>query len=447
MTGATHEAPAVSRPEPPPVSAMPGLRVFARIWAGRLVSQVGSGLTAFALGVWVYRQTGSVTQYAVLSLATVLPAVLALPFAGVLVDRWDRRRALMVSEAVPMLMTATLVLLVLSGRFHLGWIAAALAVSSAVASLQGPALGAAVKSLVPPEHFARAAGLTQLSSAVQAVAAPALAGALVGSIGLAGILALDVATFVVALLTLSFVRIPRPAPVAVARAGFWSEAAFGWRFIAERPGLLGLLVFFAALNAILALANVLATPLVLSFASPTALGTTLALGASGMIVGSLLVSVWGGPRRRVAGMLGFALLLGVALIVMSLRPSTAQVSAGIFVAALGVPVLIGCSQAIWQGKTPAAAQGRVFGVRLMITQSCAPAAYVLAGPLADRFFEPWLAEGGLLAGSLGRIVGVGVGRGVAALYLVLGVLALAAGVLGWAWPRLRRVEDELPDVE
>jgi MFS transporter, DHA3 family, macrolide efflux protein len=424
-----------------------GLRDFSILWLGRLVSQVGTGLTSFALGVWVYQRTGSVTHYAALSLAVVLPSVVALPFAGALVDRWDRRRALMVSEAVPALGTLSLALLLLAGKLELWQIVAVLAVSSGVAALQGPAFGAVTTQLVPKEHLSRAAGFAQLVPAAQSILAPMLAGVLIGVIGLGGVVMVDVATFAAALLTLAVVRVPRALPPSTpaARPTLTADALLGWAFIRERPGLLGLLLFFAGINFILALAIVLAVPLILSFTSPATLGTTLSLGSLGLMAGSLVMGAWGGPARRVHGMLGFAAILGLGLVLASLRPSAAWVGTGIFLVTFGVPVLAGCSQDIWQRKTPVAIQGRVFGVRLMITQSCAPLAHLLAGPLADYVFEPLLAPGGALASSLGGVVGTGPGRGVAALYLLLGLGAMAGGAVAWMSARVRRVEDELPD--
>lgn len=427
--------------------ARTGLRAFGLLWLGRLVSQIGTGLTSFALGVWVYQQTGSVSQYAALSLAVALPAVVALPWAGVVVDRWDHRNALLVSEAVPALATLSLALLLLAGRLELWQIVVALGVSSAVAALQGPAFGVAATLLVPKQHLGRAAGLAQLVPGLQGVSSPLLAGGLLGLIGLSGIVLVDVASYVVALLTLLAVRLPRTASTGVPAArGSWStEAWLGLKFILDRPGLVKLLLFFATINFILAVATVLMVPLVLSFASAAALGRTLSLGALGLLAGGVLMSTWGGPARRVHGMLAFAWILALGLVVAALRPDVVWVGAGMFLVALGVPVLSGCSQAIWQSKTPVGIQGRVFGVRLMITQCCLPLAYWIAGPLADRVFTPGLSPGGALADSVGRVVGTGAGRGVAALYLVLGLGAALTGLLACASLRVRRVEDELPD--
>lgn len=443
LSSALLQDPALDAAHPP----ASGLRDFLVIWLGRLVSRVGTGLTSFALGVWVYERTGSVTSLAALSLAIVLPAIVALPVAGALVDRWDRRVALVVSEAVPALATLILALLLLTGTLALWQIVVALAVSSAVAALQAPALSAATTLLVPKAQLGRAAGLGQLVPAAQSIVSPLLAAALVGTLGLGGVVLVDVATFVFALLTLAFVRIPQPAQAVTSApaANLLADMLHGWSFIRVRPGLLGLLVFFAAINWVLALATVLATPLVLAFGSATVLGTTLSLGACGLLAGSVLMGAWGGPARRVHGMLAFAWILGLGLIVAALRPTVGCVSLGMFLVAFGVPVLTGCSQAIWQCKTPVAIQGRVFGVRLMITQSCAPLGYLAAGPLADRVFEPLLAADGGLASSLGTLVGTGPGRGIAALYLLLGLGTLVGGLVAWTSTRIRRVETELAD--
>jgi hypothetical protein len=109
------------------------------------------------------------------------------------------------------------------------------------------------------------------------------------------------------------------------------------------------------------------------------------------------------------------------------------------------PIINGCSQVVWQSKTPLNVQGRVFAVRRMIAFSCTPVAYLLVGPLVDKLFEPALAEGGALAGSVGRIIGVGPGRGIAFLFICLGAVVVIVAAAGGLYPRLRNVEEELPD--
>lgn len=425
-----------------------GMTAFLAIWAGQVVSTLGSSLTGFALGVWVFQRTGSATRFALIALVTTLPGILLAPFAGALVDRWDRRKAMILGDAGAGCTTLILALLFWHGQLELWHIYPLLALGSVFGTLQWPAFTAATTLLVPRDQLGRAAGLTQMGNAVAELAAPVLAGALVVSIGLQGVVLIDFATFLVAVATLLSVRVPRAAATAEGEAGRGSllrEAASGWSYIRQRPGLLSLLGLLAAINLSMGMMQVLLAPMVLSFASAAVLGRVASAAGLGMLAGSLLMSAWGGPSRRVSGILLFLFLQGVMLMVGGLRPSALLIAAAGFVFLFAAPIVLGSSQALWQSKVPPDLQGRVFAVRRMVAWSTLPLGYLLAGPLADRVFEPLLAADGALAGSAGRLIGVGKGRGIALLLIVLGLVVATTVAVFSRYPRLRRLEAELPD--
>jgi DHA3 family macrolide efflux protein-like MFS transporter len=424
------------------------LLVFLTVWFGQLVSLIGSGLTGFGLGVWVYQRTGSVTLFALIAMCTTLPGIVLSSLAGALVDRWDRRLVMIVSDAVAGLTTLLVALLLLCDRLELGHIYLAMAINSVCSTFQWPAYVATVTLLVPPQHLGRANGLLQLGQAAGRILAPALAGLLVTWFQIHAVLLIDATTFLFALITLLRVRFPRPERRAASMVGEGSlvqEAAYGWRYIIERPGLFGQLLLFMVVNYLLGTVSVLATPLVLAFASPEILGTVLSIGGSGMLVGSVLMSLWGGPRPRIHGVLGFTLLIGLAMMLAGLRPSPGLFALAAFLFFFSLPIVDGSSLAIWQTKVEPSVQGRVLAVRNMIVWSSLPLAYLAAGPLTDRVFEPLLAADGLLASSIGQLIGVGPGRGIGLLFIVMGILTVLVTIAGYLHPRLRWVEQELPD--
>ncbi len=427
-----------------------GLASFALVWAGQLVSLLGSGLTGFALGIWIYQETGSVTRFMLIFLTNTLPGILLAPIAGTLIDRWDRRWAMILSDSGSALSTLALAALFFSGRLELWHIYVCTAFASLCHAFQWPAYSAAITLIVPKKHLGRAGGMTELSEAVAQLAAPVLGGVLLGVIGIKGILLIDFATFCCALVTLLIVRMPRPEATAedkAARGSLLREAAYGWRYIRERPGLLGLLLFSIFLRFRVGIVNVLATPLVLAFTTPAVLGTVLSIGGSGMVVGSLFMMAWGGPRRQMNAILGFYALSGLALFAAGLRPSVVLFAGAAFVYFFCVPVSSSCEQALWQRKVDPAVQGRVFAIRRLVGWSALPLAYLAAGPLADRVFEPALRQGGALAGSLAAdVLGVGPGRGIALLFVLTGLFSLLLVLVGLLFPRLRRLEEELPDI-
>jgi DHA3 family macrolide efflux protein-like MFS transporter len=432
-----------------PSAAPRGMQVFLLIWFGQVISLLGSGLTGFAMGVWVFQRTGSATQFTLIAFFGSIPFVLFSPIAGVLVDRWDRRKALIVSQIGASVTPLTLLLLIATGNFSVWPIYLIVAISSAFRAFLIPAFAASSTLLVPKEQYARASGMVQAAFGIQLLLGPLMAGVLLGMIGLGGIFLIDLVTFIFAIVTLLLVRIPRPEVSAeglAARGTMRGEAAYGWRFILARPGLLGLLIFFAISNFLMGTLIVLATPLILSFSGPTELGTIMSVSGVGTLVGSVLISIWGGPRHRIQGVLVPMLLSGVWMMLGGLAPSLVLIGVGAFLLAFGLPIVGGCSQAIWQSKVPPDIQGRVFAIRAMIASAAMPIAYLLSGPLADFVFNPLLVPGGALADSVGRVIGVGPGRGIGLLFIVLGALTIVATIGGYMYPRLRRVEQELPDV-
>jgi MFS transporter, DHA3 family, macrolide efflux protein len=425
------------------------MKTFLVIWAGQVISALGSNLTGFALGVWVYQQTGSATRFAFITLATTVPGMLLSPLAGALVDRWDRRWAMILADGGAGLATLALALLIWKGHLELWHIYVLMAIISAFGSLSWPAFTAAVTMMVPGRHLGRANGMTQLGEAAAQILAPLLAGAMVVSLGRQGVVLIDFVSYLVAVAALLVVRVPRPpaSPEAAAAAGsLWREASSGWSYIRRHPGLLALLVLLAFTNLGLGMVQVLLSPMVLSFASPAVLGRVLTVAGFGLLAGGLLMSAWGGPRRRVAGILGLLLMQGLILPFGGLRASATLICAAAFVYMLTLTILNGTSQALWQSKVEPGLQGRVFAVRRMVAWSTLPLAYLVAGPLADHVFEPLLAAGGPLAGSVGQVIGVGKGRGMALMLILIGVFIILVVAAASRAPRLLRLESELPDV-
>jgi DHA3 family macrolide efflux protein-like MFS transporter len=425
------------------------MKTFVVIWCGQLVSTLGSGLTGFALGVWVYETTGSATLFAINLVVWVLPSVALSPVVGVVTDRWDRRLVMLLSDSGAGLSSLCVALLLLSGELQVWQVYVAGFFNSAFSTFQWPAYAATTSLLVPKQHLGRAAGMTQIGEAVSQLATPALAGALFVSAGLRAILLIDVLTYLVAVATLAAVRFPRPAATAEGQAGrgsFWQEALYGWTYIRRRSGLLGLLVVFATLNFLVSTAIALYTPLLLGLTTPDRLGYVSSVGGLGMLAGTLLMSTWGGPRRRIYGIFAAETLVGVTTLLFGLGLSLPLIAVNNFWFLLAMPISNGCSQAIWQTKVAPDVQGRVFAIRRMIAFSIMPIAYALAGPLAERAFEPAMAEGGRLAALFGPLIGVGPGRGIALIFVIAGALYTLAALAILLHPRIRRVEVELPDV-
>ncbi|HEX2202784.1 MAG TPA: MFS transporter [Longimicrobium sp.] len=424
-----------------------GYRTFLKIWLGQLVSTIGSGLTGFVLGVWVLQETGSTTQFALIAAATSIPGILMLPFAGAVVDRFDRRKVMLFADVVAALCTLTLALLFARGTLEVWHIWITSAISSAASSFQHPAYSSIIPLLVPRERLGKVNGLVQTGQSL-AIFSPVIAGALIGIVGVPGVIAIDLATFAFAAGMLLLVRVPRPvasAAGAQAKGSIWREAAYGWTYLRARGPLLWLVGLFGLYNFFVAMVSVLILPLILSFTSVQVASVLYAAGGCGMVAGGLVMSSWGGPKRKIDGVLGFMALGGLFLFLHGLAPSPWLIAAMAPAFLSTVPVISASATAILQMRVPGDVLGRVFATVGMLSRMSAPVAYFLAGPLADRVFGPMMRPGGALAGSLGAWIGTGQGRGIAVIFMICGVALAAASLAGWLNPHLRRVED--PEAE
>jgi predicted MFS family arabinose efflux permease len=278
-----------------------------------------------------------------------------------------------------------------------------------------------------------------------------LAGALYATIRLGGIMLIDIVTFIVAIGALLVVHIPQPAVTAEGRAGqgsLWKESLYGFRYIRKRPSLLGLQIVFFFANLAAGVSFTLLAPMILSRtgSSTATLGFVNGVGAAGGLIGGLLLSTWGGPKRRVHGVLvGNALAAFSGGVLLGLGQGVVVWVVAVFLTSILIPFLNGSNQAIWQAKVAPDVQGRVFATRRLIAQISGPPTALLAGILADRVFEPAMQAGGSLAPAFGGIVGTGPGAGMALLVLASGVFGILTALGGYAFPAIRNAEDILPD--
>ena len=429
--------------------ASKGMRTFFTIWTGQLISLIGSQLTGFALGVWVYDQTKSVMILALVQVAAQAPYILLSPLAGVLSDRWNRRTAMIVSDFGAGLAVLAIGTLYLTHHLQVWMVIPINLIMSAFNTLMWPALTASITLLVPKQHFGRANGFMQLGEALPQIAGPALAGMMYVAIHIGNMAMIDFATYVFSvLLMIFFVRIPNPPRSddgIQAKGSIWKEMRFGWDYIYARKGLLALLVFFLASNFLSGVMSPLITPLILDNWDATTLGYLSTLMGVGMLAGTLAMSAWGGGKRKIYTLLGSGVIMGLFLTAVGQRVSIPLIA----VCGIGMmffnPFMNACSQAIWQAKVAPDVQGRVFAVRRAIAWSAGLIAPLLAAPLADYVFKPAMANGGWLAPVLGPIFGYGASRGIGVLISLTGLLSAGVSLFALFTPLIRRVELDLPD--
>jgi MFS family permease len=424
---------------------------FSLVWLGQIVSVLATHMTQFALTIWVYEETGSATALGLMQVSYITPFLLISPVAGVMIDRYNRKLMMMLSDLGAGLATVTVLVLQALGMLEVWHLYVTAAIAGIFQAFQWPAYSAAISTMVPKNQYGRANGMMSLVEAGPGVIAPLLAGALLPLIALTGILLLDVVTFVLAILVLVVVVVPQPRASDAgqkSRGNILGEAAFGFRYLFARPSLLGLQLVFLCGNLMAGLGFTVLAPMILARteSNEVVLGSVQSVGAIGAIAGGVLMSAWGGPRRKVHGVLAGWIVTGLLMqTLMGWGQSLLVWAIASLLGGLALPIVNGSNQAIYQAKVPPDVQGRVFTARRLIAWITQPLSPLIAGPLADFVLEPSMQAGGGLARSFGWLVGTGPGSGMALLMIFTGLVAAMVGVAGYLVPVVRDAEAILPD--
>lgn len=439
-----------------------GLFGFTIVWLGQIISVLATSMSQFALSLWVLQKTNNeATPFALMQVFFITPFLLISPLAGVMVDRYNRKLMMMISDLGAGLATIVILVLQSFGVLEIWHLYVSAVIAGLGNAFQWPAYSAAISTMMPKEQYGRANGLMSLVEMGPNIIAPLLAGALLPLISLTGILWLDVGTFLFAIGALLIVHIPQPERTKAgqqAASGSWGqEALFGFKYIFARPSLLGLQMIFFFGNLFTGIGFTVLAPMVVSRVSASftgdvaaesarVLGWVQSAGAIGGVLGGVAMSAWGGFKRRVHGvLLGWIWGGVVSLTLVGLGQNVWLWIPAMFLGSLPFALVNGSNQAIYQAKVPPDVQGRVFSARRLIAWLTNPLSPLIAGLLADRWLEPSAKAGGAFTSLFSGLVGSGPGAGMALLMVVCGVLATLVGVAGYFVPAIRNAEDILPD--
>jgi amino acid adenylation domain-containing protein len=424
--------------------ARSGLRSFYLLAAGQLVASVGAALTSFALGFWAFEESGLSSHYALVVMLALVPAALLSPLGGAVADRFDRRKVMLAAHLVSAQSMLALVGLLLTDGLALWNVSLIVGLTSVATAFHQPAYLAAIAQLVPKPWLPQANALAQMGISVSQLAAPLAGGALIALLGLAPVVAINVVTFSVGMATLLAVRLPNRMFRRLEES-FRASITGGWRFIVRRRPLMVMIGYFMVVNVFTAIMWVSVAPMVLPIAGPAAFGVVTAVGWAGAVLGGLAIIPWGGTRRRTIGMIVFVIGSGLGMVLMGVQASLTVIAIGFAVRLASMAVVNAHWLALIQVKVGHELQGRVLATNLMLVLIMQPLGFLVAGPLADNVLGPLVGEGGALAGTVGQVIGVGPGRGMALLLVLSGALLAVWGVLGLLYRPLRLLEDELPD--
>jgi MFS family permease len=402
---------------------------FLIVWAGQLVSGLGTGMTGFALGVHVFHRTGSAADFGLVLAALFVPSIVLRPLGGVLADRFERRIIIVLGDLGSAAGVLFLLLSLTAGELTLFRVYVGVAMSSASSALQGPAYKASVSDLLGARHYARAGGLMQLASAAQHLLSPMAAGALLATAGLPAVLFIDLSSFAVAVAAVLVIRGRTGGETARPHTALRAELREAIQALTAHRSVLDTVLAVSVITLFVGLLQTLFGPMMLAFTDARTLGLVQSISASGMLASSLLVGAFGipwAPRRTLV--LGL-LAAGCFLSLMGMRANVLWITATFFLFFACLPLINTAAEVLIRTGLPNELQGRVWGIVGLLSQLGYVTAYVFGGVVADTVFAPLLLPNGAMADSVGRIVGIGSGRGIAFMLTLAGIgLTLTAAL-------------------
>nr|WP_290462139.1 MFS transporter [Acutalibacter muris] len=420
------------------------LRPYLLLWSTQSLSALGSSMTGYALVLWLYRESGSALETALLSVCSYAPYVLMSIFAGALSDRWDKKRTMLICDLLAAVSTVGVLVLLKTGQLAPWHMYLLNAVSGLMNTVQQPASEVAATLLVPKEHYQRTSGLRSLSGSLNTLLHPVLASALFAFSGMDLVIAVDLATFSLAFLTLLFfIRIPKAPESERPRESLLASAGEGLRWLRGNPLIMYLIFFLACINLVASAYNAALPALLLSRENggETVFGLVNATVGAASLIGSAAASLLPASKDRVRAIcLCLFLAMSTENFLLAFGRTPALWCLGAVLGWLPIPLMNAHMDVIFRTRIPAGMQGRVFSCRNTLQFFTIPVGYLLGGVLVDQVFEPLMSAqaGGLLV----SLFGSGKGSGAALLFFVLGLSGVAVCLVFYRL--LRRFRGALP---
>ena len=408
------------------------MKKFMTIWMGELISSIGSGMTAFAIGIYVYQMTKSVALVSVVTLLAYLPTILLSPVGGVLADRYDRRLLMILGDLLSGLGLLYIFICTQTGHIGILPICIGVTISSVFISLLEPAYKATISDLVPATDYAKASGMMQMAGASRYLISPAIAGIILAVSDIRTILVIDMLTIVVTVTATMSVRnkIEEVKP-DTENFNFYREFNQGIQSIVKDRGVLALVVLMGLVCFFVAFIQTLMLPMILAFADTRSLGIMESISAVGMLAGSILIGMMNIQKNYTRILMAALACCGVFMAFTGMTTNVVWIVVTSFLFFAALPFVNTCADVLIRSVLPNEVQGRAWGMIGILTQSGYIAAYAVCGLLADRVFNPMLATEGILAGSIGRVIGTGEGRGIGLMLILAGLgMALMAIIFG-----------------
>lgn len=396
---------------------------FLLIWAGQFTSIIGTGLTIFALGIFVYQTTHTASSYVFILMCVFLPPFLLKPFGGVLADRYDRRLMMVLSDLGATLGLLFIFFSMLSGNVQLWQIYLGISVSSVFSAFQEPAYKSLVSDLLPEELNSKASGLMQLATSAQYLISPFLAGILLTLMNLKYIFLIDISTLII---SSSIVLIIRKqlgtVPKKQSNQNFLHDFNEGINVFRQNKGVVNLVFTIAMVLFFVGLLQSLMVPMLLNITTAKIIGISQSICASGMIAGSLFIGLLGSGKKYVKALSISLFFTGIFFSGLGLSTKIILITISGFLFFSTLPFVNTSIEVLIRTNIENSKQGRVWAIISTLTYLGSVVAFAIAGLMADKIFNPLLIENGLLVNSIGKITGVGEGRGIALIFILSGMM-------------------------
>ena len=423
------------------------MKNFYKLWLGELISNIGSGMTAFALSVYIYEKTGSVSYVSLITLLSFMPSIVLSPIGGLLADRYDRRLLMIIGDLFSGLGLVYILWSIQAGEKSIVPIFVGITFSSIFTSLLEPSYRATLTDILEEENYAKASGLIQVAGSAKYLISPVIAGMILSVADIRVILLLDILTFITTCLMIFLVRKSMNSETQNYKKDSFKGLLEGLFIIKENRGVYFLVIIMFFVCFFMGFIQILIRPMILALSSVKTAGIMESLCAVGLLIGSLWIGI-AGIKKNYSKILAVACFFcGIFMSMTGVNENPAIIGISTFLFFSTLPFMNSCADVLVRVSIPNELQGRVWGLISLITQMGTVAAYIISGIMADYIFEPMFNKNGLLVKNIGIIIGTGKGRGIGFMLILSGIGMLIMAIVIWKNREIREVSEKCVDLK
>ena len=418
------------------------MKNFYKLWLGERISNIGSGMTAFALSVYIYEKTGSVSYVSLITLLSFMPSIILSPIGGLLADRYDRRLLMIIGDLFSGLGLVYILWSIQAGEKNIVPIFIGITFSSIFTSLLEPSYRATLTDILEEENYAKASGLIQAAGSAKYLISPVVAGIVLSVTDIRVILLLDILTFITTCLMIFLVRKSMNSEKQNYKKDSFKGLLEGLFIIKENKGVYSLVIIMFFVCFFMGFIQILIRPMILATSSVKTAGMMESLCAVGLLIGSLWIGI-AGIKKNYSKILAVACFFcGIFMSMTGVNENLAIIGISTFLFFSTLPFMNSCADVLVRVSIPNELQGRIWGLISLITQMGTVAAYIISGVMADYVFEPMFNKNGLLVKNIGMIIGTGKGRGIGFMLILSGMGMLIMAIVIWKNREIREVSEK-----